>query len=315
MRLARRFLLPALALALSACAGAQTAPAPVFAVDSARLMHDLRVLAHDSMEGRLVGTEGNARARRFLLEQYQRIGLQPVGAADLTHPFSFVGRDSVPRQGVNVLGIVRGTVNPDRYIVVTAHYDHLGVRNGEIYNGADDNASGTSGLLELARYFTAHRPRNSIVFAALDAEEGGLHGAHAFVRAPPVALDRVVMNVNMDMVGRNDRNELYAAGTYHYPFLRPYLEEVATRAPITLRFGHDSPDLGPDDWTMQSDHGVFHQAGIPFIYFGVEDHPDYHRPTDTADRIQPAFYAGAIWTVLASLLEFDAALGEIERAR
>jgi hypothetical protein len=309
-----RFLLTLSALLLAGCAGVQTAPTPQVVVGPERIMADLRVLAADSMEGRLVGTEGNRRARAFLLREYQNIGLRPLGDG-FTHGFDFVGRDSVQRGGINVLGYLPGTRDPGRYIVVTAHYDHLGVRDGQIYNGADDNASGTAALLELARYFVANPPANSIIFAALDAEEGGLNGARAFVRAPPVPLTAIALNVNMDMVGRNDRNELYAAGTYHSPFLRPYLERAAAGAPITLRFGHDSPDLGADDWTLQSDHAAFHEVGIPFVYFGVEDHPDYHRPTDTADRIQPAFYAGAVTTILRSILVLDREMDAVAAGR
>jgi Zn-dependent M28 family amino/carboxypeptidase len=315
--LKRLTLLPLLAALVTACAAVETAPQATVTVDSARLMSDLRTLAHDSMEGRLAGAPGGLRARAFLLRQFEQIGLTPL-VAGYAQPFAVVGPDTVRREAANLLGYVRGTENPDRYIVVTAHYDHLGIRNGEIYNGADDNASGTAALLEIARHYVANPPRNSIVFAALDAEERGLEaglaGARHFVANPPIPLERIVLNVNMDMVGRNDRNELYAAGTYHYPFLRPHLERVVGTSPINLRFGHDSPDLGADDWTLQSDHGPFHQAGVPFIYFGVEDHPAYHRPTDTADGIQPLFYAGAVTTVLQALQRFDANLGEIHRA-
>jgi Zn-dependent M28 family amino/carboxypeptidase len=314
-----RFLLPLLTAAfIGACAGVQTAPPAAVQVDSERLMSDLRDLAADSMEGRLAGAPGGLRARAFLLERYREIGLQPL-VPGFTQTFPVVGSDSVRREAANILGSVRGTVDPEHYIYVTAHYDHLGVRNGQIFNGADDNASGTAALLEIARHFVASPPRHTIVFAALDAEERGLDGALAgarhLVANPVVDRDRIVLNINMDMVGRNDRGELYAAGTYHYPFLRPHLERVGASASITLRFGHDSPDLGANDWTLQSDHGAFHEAGIPFIYFGVEDHPDYHRPSDTADGIQPDFYAGAVATVLNAIREFDRDLPAIRAAR
>ena len=99
------------------------------------------------------------------------------------------------------------------------------------------------------------------------------------------------------MVSRNDRNEIFAAGTYHTPSLKPIVEDVQRRSKVTIRFGHDRP-MGPgnpaEDWTLQSDHGVFHQAGIPFLYFGVEDHPDYHKPTDTADKIDPRFFGDVV---------------------
>lgn len=299
-------------LALAACAAPPQAESPgpgaATAVDSATLMRDISVLAHDSMEGRLVGTPGGERARRFLLGRVAGIGLQQFGGT-YEHPFTFE-RQGQQITGVNVVGLVRGSAMPERYIVITAHYDHLGIRNGEIYNGADDNASGTAALLALAEYFSRSQPRHSIIFAALDAEEGGLRGARAFVANPPVPREAMVINVNMDMVGRNDNNELYVAGTHHYPHLLPFIQRVATDAEVRLLPGHDTPNPAnpSDDWTMASDHAAFHEQGIPFLYFGVEDHPDYHRPTDTLEGIQPGFYNRAVRTVLNAVLLLDAEL-------
>jgi Zn-dependent M28 family amino/carboxypeptidase len=281
------------------------APASAAAVDSVRLMRDLSVLAHDSMEGRATGTPGNARARAFLERSFAEAGLLTFGASYL-QSFSFT-RGNAALEGVNVVGHVRGTTQPARYIVVPAHYDHLGIRNGQIYNGADDNASGTAALLALARHLVRQPPRHSIIFAALDAEEMGLQGARAFVAAPPVPRDAIVLNVNMDMVGRNDANELYVAGTYHYPDLLPVVEQVAAGVEVRLIPGHDRPGGEPgDDWTNLSDHGAFHAAGIPFLYFGVEDHPDYHRATDEFERIQPGFYNRAVRAVLGAIRVLDA---------
>ena len=288
-----------------AVATAVQAPA---AIDSVRLMQDIGVLAHDSMEGRMVGTPGGARARAFLERSFRERGLQPAAGNTYLHPFSFT-RGDTSRTGVNVVGMVRGTTESDRYIVVTAHYDHVGIRNGEIYNGADDNASGTAALMAIADYFTRNPPRHSIVFAALDAEEGGLRGARAFVDNPPVPLESIALNINMDMVGRNDAGELYVAGTAHYPQLLPHVQRVAQNAEVTLIPGHDRPGARPsDDWTTASDHAAFHRAGIPFLYFGVEDHPDYHRPTDELAGIQPGFYARAVRTILSAVRLLDAEL-------
>ncbi|HUF25949.1 MAG TPA: M28 family peptidase [Gemmatimonadaceae bacterium] len=283
----------------------RTAPSRI---DAGRLITHARVLSADSMEGRRTATPGNERARRYLAAEMQRIGLAPVGGSH-RHPFTFSARGE-EIEGVNFVGMVRGTATPERYIVVTAHYDHLGIGRAvdgdSLYNGADDNASGTGGLLAIAEWVRRNPLRHTVLFVAFDAEEQGLRGARAFVAGPPVPRESIVLNINMDMVGRNDRNELYAAGTHHYPFLRPYVERVAARAPITLRIGHDTPVPAPiDDWTTQSDHGAFHAARIPFLYFGVEDHPDYHRPSDTFDRLQPYFYWKAIDTVLDFLIEVD----------
>lgn len=288
--------------------GVGVTAAPV-AVDSATLLHDIGVLAHDSMEGRAAGTPGNAKARAFLDRRFAQIGLEPLaGGVGYQHAFTFERRGETTR-GVNLLGLVRGTLRPDRYIVVTAHYDHVGIREGEVFNGADDNASGTAALLQIAEYFATHAPRHSLIFAALDAEENGLQGARAFVAQTPVARAEIVQNINMDMVGRNDAGELYVAGTYHYPELLPLVQRVAAQAEVRLIPGHDRPDAAPgDDWTNSSDHGPFHAAGIPFLYFGVEDHADYHRATDELRGIQPGFYARAVRTVLTAVRLLDAEL-------
>ena len=139
---------------------------------------------------------------------------------------------------------------------------------------------------------------------AVDAEEGGIKGARAFVDQPPVQLEQIVVNLNMDMISHNDR-ELYVAGTHHSPFLKPFVERVLAEVEIALSFGHDSPELGNDDWTSQSDHAPFHRNGIPFLYFGVEDHPDYHRPTDVFGSINPDFYEKAVNAILRVTLELD----------
>jgi len=163
-------------------------------------------------------------------------------------------------------------------------------------------------LLELAAQCVAQPFGRDIVVAAFDAEEGGLNGAEAFISAPTLPRGRIALNVNLDMVARGDKGEIYVAGTTHYPALRSLLEPVAARAPIRALFGHDLPGSGEDDWTFQSDHGPFHRAGIPFVYFGVEDHPDYHKPTDTADKINPDFFAKAVGVVLDALRALDVGL-------
>ena len=183
------------------------------------------------------------------------------------------------------------------------------MRNGEVYNGADDNASGTAGLLAIADHFVKNRPRHSIVFVAFDAEEVGLQGARAFVANPPVPKTAIVLNMNMDMISRNDAGELYVAGTHSYPQLLPFVERAITSAEVKLIPGHDRPGVGSGyDWTNQSDQGAFHSAGIPFLYFGVEDHADYHRATDDVERIQPAFYARAVRTITSVARLIDAGL-------
>ena len=278
-------------------------------LDGDRLLGDVRHLSADSLEGRATGTPGGLKARAYVVDAFRRAELTPF-AGGYERPFSTTARAGSPAAaGANVVGYLRGTERPDRYIVVTAHYDHLGVRDGQTFNGADDNASGTAALIAFAGYFAKHPPRHSIIFAALDAEEVGLQGARAFVERPPVDRSALVLNVNMDMVSHSARGEIYAAGTHHTPALRPIVERVAARAPVKLLLGHDSPSLpASDDWTTQSDHGAFHAARIPFVYFGVEDHPDYHKPSDDFETITPLFFVSAARTIADFIAEADRTL-------
>jgi Zn-dependent M28 family amino/carboxypeptidase len=282
-------------------------------IDVDRMLADVAALSADSMEGRAVGTEGNRMARRYIVARFETLGLEKLGDGYVTR-FTFT--DAGQRiGGTNIVGYVKGTEQPDRYIVISAHYDHLGNRRGSIYNGADDNASGTAAMMALAEYFTRVPPRHSVIFVAFDAEESNLQGAKAFVSRPPVQRRSIVLNVNLDMVSHSER-ELVVAGTYHYPFLKSYVDAVEEPAAVALVFGHDSPDLPADqDWTLSSDHGPFHEAGIPFLYFGVEDHADYHRPTDDFETINPPFYADAIRAILAVVQEVDANLAAAGSAR
>ncbi len=275
---------------------------PLPLLDSARLVTDLSVLAHDSMEGRRPGTPGSLKARVFLERALAASGARP--ASDVwARPFDWGGG-----RGVNLVATVPGVGPGDAVIVLTAHYDHLGIREGQVYNGADDNASGAAALLEIARQVSAQPMDHTLVLALLDAEEQGSRGADAFLATPPVPLERIALNVNLDMVSRTD-GVLWAGGAYHTPALRPVLERLVEAAPLTLRLGHDRPGAPEgDDWTHQSDHGSFHELGIPFVYFGVEDHPDYHRPTDDFERVDPGEYVAAVRTILLGLRMLDAAI-------
>lgn len=316
--------LAVLALVVAAC-GPQQPPIPApaasqGAIDTARLFTHVRVLADDSMRGRRTGTPDAERARRYVAAQFAGAGLQRFGDSWFA-PFTWRGaRDTTGRPGVNVVGWLRGSERPGRYLVITAHYDHEGVGapvNGDsIYNGADDDASGTATVIELARWFAAHPPKASLVFVAFDAEEVNLRGARAFVESPPVPLDSIVLNVNMDMVGHNDRGELYAAGTHQYPHLAPLVQRVAATAPVRLLTGHDTPsDAGANNWVNASDHAPFHARGVPFLYFGVEDHADYHKPSDEWRTMTPGFFGRAAETVLAAvrLLDAEASAGTLPR--
>ena len=185
-------------------------------------MAAVTTLADPKLEGRAAGSPGGIAARAWVVERFKAIGLHPVSGA-YVHPFTYTRMSMSGRQegeGANVLGMCLGTDPKLPYFVVSAHYDHLGVRDGQIYPGADDNASGVAVVLELAAYCQKTPFRQSIVFAAFDAEERGLQGARAFLVKPPVPKDRIGLNVNLDMVSRSDKREIFIAGTYHYPDLK-----------------------------------------------------------------------------------------------
>jgi Zn-dependent M28 family amino/carboxypeptidase len=285
---------------------AQAAPKP-----GAHALDDVRILSADDMEGRGVGTPGGAKARAYIVKRFDQISLRPQGAA-FEQPFSFRTKLGKTIGGVNLVARIEGTSSSDKVLVVSAHYDHLGIKNGKIYNGADDNASGVAGLLAVAEAFRARPPRHTVLIVTFDGEESGLQGAKAFVAAPPVPLDKIGLAVNFDMLGKNAKGELYVSGAAPRPGLKPVLDAVAKRAPVTLLQGHDTDAQGKEaNWTMQSDQGPFAVAKVPWVYFGVEDHPEYHQPTDDFDTLPQDFFKRAVATVVTATRAFDDDLDRI----
>ncbi|TXK52422.1 M28 family peptidase [Pontibacter qinzhouensis] len=263
--------------------------------DTAQLFQDIRVLSADSMAGRKSGTEGSRKAQRYLEQRFKQIGLTAYNKTYKQH-VRLQKEKLVVEDAINLIGYIPGQTQ--EVLVVTAHYDHLGQRQASIFNGADDNASGVGAMLAIAAYFKKHQPYYTLLFVALDGEELGLQGANAFLNAPPVPLHNIMLNVNLDMLSINSKGELYASGSYHYPWLLPYLQQVKALPHAAIRVGHDRPEQGPQDWTNQSDHYQFHKRELPFIYFGVEDHTHYHQTTDTFENINRPFYADATALVL-----------------
>src|SRR5262249_20009595 len=152
--------------------GATQAPPASTLIDTSALLHDLQVLSLDAMQGREVDTEGGRKAREYVLARFKASGLMPFGGS-FEMPFTFPAggrRGGGIRHGVNLVGRLDGRRPGGPFIVVSAHYDHVGVKNGEIYNGADDNASGTAALLALAAYFHSHPTDHPLIFAAFDGE-------------------------------------------------------------------------------------------------------------------------------------------------
>lgn len=272
-------------------------------IQSDQLLKDVEILASDAYQGRKTGTNGAEMARNYISKRMKEIGLVPCpGFLNYDQAFEITAKnDAKSINAINLLGYIQG--KSDNVIVISAHYDHIGVNQNDVYNGADDNASGVAGLLHLAKYFTNNKPNNSIIFAFFDGEEMGLRGAKYFVENTPIALSKIKLNINMDMISHNDKQELYAVGTFKYPELKPYF--VTTNPNLKVLFGHDDPKLGHDDWTNQSDQGAFNVKNIPFIYFGVEDHKDYHKVTDEYKNINQTFFIDAVKAIQEIVSNID----------
>jgi Zn-dependent M28 family amino/carboxypeptidase len=275
------------------------------------------------MEGRRTGTEGNARARAYIVQRLRDEGAAPLGVG-YEHPFDFSHtsvkaiwrRDRPVRMGLhgtNVLAVVSGSA-PGPALVVSAHYDHLGIRGDALYPGADDNASGVAVLLAVARTLRQAPPRHPVILAVFDAEELGLRGSRAFVAAPPAGIPTIGMDLNLDMLSRSDGSDLTISGVGPRPWLRPEVEAEAELSPIHVHLGHDRPWYRAgmvENWTDSSDHGPFAHAGIPWLYLGVEDHADYHAPTDTFERIDRPFYENVARFVVSLVNRLDRDLDTI----
>ena len=244
------------------------------------LLGHIKILSSDLYEGRRTGTKGAERARKYIINESYKLGVLKINK---THqqPFSFIyqGKEYA---GTNVIGFIEGDTFPNKYIVISAHYDHEGIKNGEIYNGA----------------------KHSIILAAFDGEELGLQGSKYFVKNPPVNIKNIKLNVNLDMISRSDKNELFVAGTSDNKSLKYIISNIEQSCNLKIIAGHDGYD-GLENWTYSSDHANFYKKGIPFLYFRVEDHKDYHEPTDDFENIQPKFYIEAVKSIIPILNKID----------
>ena len=190
--------------------------------------------------------------------------------------------DRSPTQ--NVVGFWEGS-DPelkDELIVIGAHYDHVGVRNDSIYNGADDNASGTAGVMEIAEAFTQCKtqPKRSILFIAFSGEEKGLFGARHYTEDPIFPIENTIAMLNMDMISRNDSNEVAIIGSPTSSDLKQINEDANKLIGMTLAYDQER-------YFLQSDHYPFYRKDIPVLFYNTKDTPDLHRPSDDPNKIIP----------------------------
>lgn len=205
----------------------------------------------------------------------------------------------------NVLAFMPGSdpLLKNDVVIIGAHYDHLGKKQGRIFHGADDNASGTAGLLEIAKAFTKlpFHPRRSILFIAFSGEEMGLLGSEYYVKHPAFALDKTVAMINLDMISRNAADEVSIIGTNSHPYLNE-LNEIANEE-IGLHLHFDGKK-----YLSRSDQANFVKYHVPVIFYNSDVHEDYHKPTDTANKINPEKIARI--SRLAFLVAWELANGD-----
>ena len=293
-----------LSLALLVCLGCTTGvrtSSPDFGAavaDSAAIRSDISYLASDALEGRFTGTPGNDSAAAFIARRFQYLRLSAPYPGYLQ---SFVARpaaavhtgDTAGRKTQNVVAMLKGSdpAYRGRYIVVGAHFDHLGrgtrfsmdpQAGDAIRNGADDNASGTAAVLQLARMLSVSKPRHSVVFVTFSGEEEGLLGSQYFVENSPVPLDSIVAMFNFDMVGRLKDDKLFVYGTGSAAEFPSLVDSANLKLVPALNI------QGGGDGFGASDHSSFYSKNIPVLHFFTDSHADYHRATDDAEKINVA---------------------------
>jgi len=281
---------------------AQAEPIESSLFDEKELLKHVKSLSSDAFEGRRTGTKGATKARKYIVNQFHSLKVEPLDKT-FEQSFSFIEKRKA-FEAINILGLIKGTEVSKKYIVISAHYDHEGIKYGKVYNGADDNASGISALFAFAEYFKKFPPKHSVILAAFDGEELGLQGSKYYVNNSIIPSKDIIVNLNMDMISRSAKKELYVVGTSENKKLNYLITNSKHSSEIKLVRGHDGYD-GLDNWIYSSDHANFHKIGIPFLYFGVEDHKDYHEPSDDYKNIHPEFYTEAVNTIISVFQKID----------
>ena len=272
-------------------------------INSDNLKTHLTIIAADDMEGRETGSRGQKKAGQYLIEQYQKSGITfPKGAADYYQkvPAEFMNKkykENLP-DSENIWAFIEGSEKSNEIVVVSAHYDHIGIKNGVVYNGADDDGSGTVAILEIAKAFEkakkdGHGPKRSILIMHMTGEEHGLHGSRYYSENPLFPLTNTVADVNIDMIGRHDdfhknsRNYIYLIGSdYLSTDLYNICEDANskyTKLDIDYKY-NDKKD--PNRFYYRSDHYNFAKNGIPSVFLFSGTHPDYHQPGDDVEKIE-----------------------------
>jgi len=267
------------------------------------LKNHLYIIANDSMEGRETGSLGQKKAGKYLISKYLQNDIAfPKGAQDYYQhiPSAYLNarrNENLP-DSENIWAFVEGSEKPEEIIVISAHYDHLGTRNGDVFNGADDDGSGTVALLEIAQAFEiakkeGHGPKRSILFLHVTGEEHGLHGSRYYSENPLFPLKNTIANINIDMIGRRDdfhpntNNYVYLIGADRLSTDLNVICALANEKYLNLELDYKYNDpTDPNRFYERSDHYNFAKNGIPVVFLFNGVHADYHRKTDTPDKIE-----------------------------
>lgn len=262
------------------------------------LKKHLNMIASDEFEGRKTGEIGQKKAAKYLVNYYQSMQIASPNGLNYIQkiPVNFF-KDRSKNDSENVLAFIQGTEKPDEYIVISAHYDHVGTKDNVIYNGADDNGSGTVAILEIAEAFkkaskNGNGPKRSVLFINFTGEEIGLLGAKYYVENPVFPLSNTVANLNIDMIGRvdefyiNNPNYIYLIGSDKLSTELHQISETmnTTFTNLTVDYTYND-DNDPNRFYYRSDHYQFAKNNIPIIFYFNGVHEDYHKPTDDSDKI------------------------------
>ncbi len=267
------------------------------------LGNHLFIYASDEFEGRNTGEPGQKKAVEYLKNFYVNQGIKsPIGGDDYFQEVPAEWLNKNARRGKlkdseNVVAFIKGTEKPDEIVVISAHLDHEGVKNGEIYNGADDDGSGTVAMLEIAEAFkkaadAGKGPKRSMLFLHVTGEEKGLLGSKYYSENPLFPLANTVTDLNIDMIGRVDAdhkgnpNYVYLIGSDKLSTDLHNISEAVNKkyTNIDLDYKYNAEDE-PNRFYYRSDHYNFAKHGIPIIFYFNGTHADYHRPSDTPDKI------------------------------
>lgn len=272
-------------------------------ITAEELKTHLTIVASDKMEGRETGSPGQKLAGNYLIEQYKKNNVPfPKGATSYYQPIPAAYLNKMSNDGLsdseNIWAFIEGSEHPEEIVVVSAHYDHVGIKKGEVYNGADDDGSGTVALLEIAQAFEkakkeGHGPKRSILILHVTGEEHGLHGSRFYSENPLFPLANTVADVNIDMIGRRDEahadsnNYIYLIGSdYLSTDLFNVCEAVNTKyTKLNLDYKYnDRKDK--NRFYYRSDHYNFAKNGIPSVFLFNGVHADYHKASDEVDKIE-----------------------------